>query len=121
MVCVLVIGTALAIEMLIFKRSAGSALRALGFGWPSARALFVALLVCGLLLAFFPAFAMLTGSRLALRAIKLVLIPNDVFLVAALGWMVMCGLAPYLVFVFRVQAPAPEGESRHPQALLKNL
>lgn len=73
LVCALVIGSALAVERLVFLshrtllRGARQALRDLGFGRPGAGAMWAGLLVCLLMLAFYPIFSRLIGARLGLR------------------------------------------------------
>jgi membrane protease YdiL (CAAX protease family) len=62
------VATAVAVEVLLFRRPPRRALRELGYGRPAPRALVAALVIGLLLLASLPLLALLTGTSLALRA-----------------------------------------------------
>ena len=61
------VATAVAVEMILYRRRPLAALRFLGYGRPAARAMVVALLIGLVLLALLPVMARLTGARLSLR------------------------------------------------------
>ncbi len=203
LICIVVLLTTFGVETLIFRQAAPNALQSLGLGCPSLRTMLIAIFICLMLLAFYPAFSVVTGTNLILRdrwigvslglfaqagiaeevlfrgylfghlrkgrtfwhaavlsllpfvavhillfasldwpialastllavattfpfcyfydlnggtiwasalihwiiqgAIKLVIIPDGVSLLIALGWMVMCATVPYIVFLFRKQ------------------
>jgi membrane protease YdiL (CAAX protease family) len=67
LVCALVIMAILVVERLFFKTSPRQAIQRLGLGYPSSRAMGVTLLVCLILLAFFPLFALVTGAPVSVR------------------------------------------------------
>src|SRR5262245_4330168 len=63
---VLVVAAAVLVERLLFKRSAGEALRALGFARPTAASLVMTGGIGLLMLAFFPLYSALTGVEITL-------------------------------------------------------
>jgi membrane protease YdiL (CAAX protease family) len=64
----LVVVATLAVEALVFRKSAGAAVRALGLGRPAAAGLVAATVLSLLLLLVFPVYAAATGVRLALTS-----------------------------------------------------
>jgi hypothetical protein len=72
----LVIPSTLAVEMLLFRRPIGGAARAVGLGRPALPGVLAATALGLLLLLVFPAFAALTGARLAMTAGWLRLVPG---------------------------------------------
>lgn len=67
LICALVLTTALLAERLLFRTPLNRALPELGLGRPEGRGLLVAAAICGLLLAYYPAFAWVTGATLTMR------------------------------------------------------
>ncbi len=62
------LGLALLLEKLFFKRGLLPALRALGFRRPNAHALAVAGIIAPIMLAFFPLFTLVTGVQVSVRS-----------------------------------------------------
>jgi membrane protease YdiL (CAAX protease family) len=75
-ICALVLAAAVVVEMLVSRTSPGEAIRALGIGRPSARAVVIGLLLCLALLLFYPVLSWVTGTPLRLRGNWLWLIPG---------------------------------------------
>lgn len=88
-ISVAVIATAFGVEKLMFKQTVLNALRSLGLGSPNLRAMLLALFIGVLLLAFFPAFSLVTGARLTLR---------DRWLEMSLGLFAQAGVAEEVLF-----------------------
>jgi membrane protease YdiL (CAAX protease family) len=65
--CGVVVTTAITLEILLFKHTLPQAWRGLGFGRLDRRTLIVTTLVSGLMVAFYPIFAWITGAPLALH------------------------------------------------------
>jgi membrane protease YdiL (CAAX protease family) len=89
LVCALVIVATLVVERLLFKTGLRQAARRLGLGYPNPRVMAVALLVCLILLAFFPLFSLVTGAPVTVRSDWLWLV---------LGLFAQHGLAEELLF-----------------------
>lgn len=88
-VCVAVVGTALLIEQLVFKRSLVPALQKLGFGYSTRSAIGLAILMSLLMLAFYPVFAWSVGAPVRLA---------DDWLWKSIGVFAMGGIAEETLF-----------------------
>jgi membrane protease YdiL (CAAX protease family) len=84
-----VIAATLAVEMLLFRKPIGAAARVLGLGRPAIPGVLAATALGLLLLLVFPIFAALTGTRLAMTADWLRLVP---------GLFAQAGLAEEVLF-----------------------
>jgi membrane protease YdiL (CAAX protease family) len=71
-----VLVTTFGVETLIFRQPVSDAVRSLGLGRPNWHTMLVAILICMLLLAFYPAFALITGAKLTLHDRWLALLPG---------------------------------------------
>jgi membrane protease YdiL (CAAX protease family) len=89
LICAVVVATALVVEKLLFNRSLPEALRALGLGYPHPRTMLVALFVSAMLLAFYPAFSLVTGAKLTWR---------DNWFWLAVGLFAQAGIAEEVLF-----------------------
>lgn len=67
LICIVVVVTTFGVEKLLFKQALPGALRSLGLGCPNLRTMLVAIFICGMLLAFYPAFSLVTGAKLTLH------------------------------------------------------
>jgi membrane protease YdiL (CAAX protease family) len=86
---VVMLGLALGIEMLFFKRQPLRALRQLGYGLPHGRAIVVALILSGMMILFFPILSLVSGARLSL---------NPDWLLTLTGIILVNGLAEETLF-----------------------
>lgn len=66
-VCLAVVAAACLVEVVLFRRTPGEALRFLGFGRPTGASLTFALALAAALLAFYPLFSAVTGAPITLR------------------------------------------------------
>jgi membrane protease YdiL (CAAX protease family) len=89
LVCAIVVVTTLVVERLLFKTGLRQAKQQLGLGYPNSRAMWAALLISLILLAFFPLFSLTTGMPISLRSDWLWL---------AFGLFAQHGLAEELLF-----------------------
>jgi membrane protease YdiL (CAAX protease family) len=67
LICLFVLVTTFGVEIVIFKQSVPDAVRSLGLSRPNWRTMLVAIFICILLLAFYPAFSLVTGAKLTLH------------------------------------------------------
>lgn len=83
------LGLAVGFQVLFFRRRPLEALRQLGYGRPGGRAIVVALILSGLMLLFFPALVLVTGTTLRL---------NDDWLLTLASIILFSGLAEETLF-----------------------
>lgn len=89
LICTVVLLTTFGVEKLIFKQAAPDALRSLGLGNPNLRSMLIALFIGVILLAFYPAFSLVTGANLAL---------HDRWIGRSLGLFAQAGVAEEVLF-----------------------
>ncbi|OLP15391.1 hypothetical protein BST81_26640 [Leptolyngbya sp. 'hensonii'] len=89
LISIVVIAATFGVEKLIFKQTVLDALRSLSLGFPSLRTMLVAIFICVMLLAFYPAFSMVTGAKLTLR---------DNWIGVSLGLFAQAGIAEEVLF-----------------------
>ncbi len=112
LICALTLATALLIERVLFRTPLIVALPALGFGRPNGRGLLAAVAICGLLLAYFPAFAWITGTTLTMR---------DAWPALALGIVLQGGIAEELLWRGYLFGRLQRGRGFWPAATLSML
>jgi membrane protease YdiL (CAAX protease family) len=89
LISIVVIATTFGVEKLIFKQTVLDALRSLGLGSPNLRAMLIALFIGVILLAFYPAFSLVTGAKLTL---------HDRWIGMSLGLFAQAGVAEEVLF-----------------------
>lgn len=89
LICIVVVATTFGVEKLIFKQTVADAMRSLGLGFPNLRTMLIAIFICVMLLAFYPAFSLVTGAKLTLH--------ND-WLGMSLGLFAQAGVAEEVLF-----------------------
>lgn len=89
LICIVVVATTFGVEKLIFKQTVPDALRSLGLGCPNLRTMLVSIFICVMLLAFYPAFSLVTGAKLTL---------HDYWFGMFLGVFAQAGVAEEVLF-----------------------
>jgi membrane protease YdiL (CAAX protease family) len=89
LICIVVLATTFGVEKLIFKQTIPDALRSLGLGSPDLRTMLVAIFIGVMLLAFYPAFSLVTGAKLTL---------HDRWIGMSLGLFAQAGAAEEVLF-----------------------
>jgi membrane protease YdiL (CAAX protease family) len=89
LICIVVLVTTFGVEKLIFRQATPDALRSLGLGYPSLRTMLVAIFICAMLLAFYPAFSLVTGAKLTL---------HDNWIGVSSGLFAQAGIAEEVLF-----------------------
>ncbi len=89
LISIIVITTTFGVEKLIFKQTVLDALRSLGLGCPNLRTMLIVIFICMILLAFYPAFSLATGTKLTL---------HDHWVGMSLGLFAQAGMAEEVLF-----------------------